>query len=84
MLLDFSKDGVIASIMLGAKPTYVRSSKIVGIEQGTGFVVSEYNLTKCIYALNSENYTHFYLEVIAMDEEKLPENVDIWTFQPSE
>lgn len=82
--LDFSKDGVIASIMLGAKPTYACSSEIVGIEQETGFVVSECDLTKCIYALNFENYTHFYLEVIAMDKEKLPENVDIWTFQPSE
>ena len=77
--LDFSKDGVIASIMLGAKPTYACSSEIVGIEQETGFVVTENDLTKCIYALNSENYTHFYLEVIAMDKEKLPENVDIWT-----
>ena len=81
-LPDFSEDGVIASIMLGAKPTYACSSEIVGIEQETGFVVSEYDLTKCIYALNSENYTHFYLEVIAMDKERLPANVDIWTLFP--
>lgn len=83
-LLDFSKDGVIVSIMLGARPTYACSSEIIGIERETGFVVTEYNLAKCIYALNSENYTHFYLEVIAMNKEKLPDNVDIWTSQPSE
>ena len=82
--LDFSKEGIIASIMLGAKPTYAFSREIAGIEQETGFVVSEYDLTKCIYALNSENYTHFYLEVVAMDKEKLPDNADIWTFQLSE
>lgn len=83
-LPDFSKDGVIASIILGAKPTYACSSEIVGIEQETGFVVSEYDLKKCIYALNPENCTHFYLEVIAVDKEKLPDNLDIWTFQPSQ
>lgn len=77
---DFSKECIIASVMLGARPTYAGSSRIVGIDQENGFPVFEDDLTNRIYALNTENHTHFYVEIIAIARTELPDNTDTWTY----
>ncbi len=77
--LDFTKDHFVVSIMMGARPTYTGTSRIVGIDQKTGFPVFENPLTNGVYALNTENHTHFYVEVIEVPSEQIPYNINTWT-----
>lgn len=77
--VDFTSDCLLVTIMLGAKPTYAGTSRIVGIDQETGFLVWDDDLKDRIYALNTENLTHFYMEVIAVPSEQAPGNLNTWT-----
>lgn len=77
---DFSKECIIVSIMLGARPMYVGSDRVVGIDRESGFPVFEMDLTNPVYALNTGDYTHFYVEIIAIDRAELPGNTDSWTY----
>lgn len=77
--VDFTSDSLLVTIMLGARPTYAGTSRIVGIDQETGFLVWDDDLKDRIYALNTENLSHFYMEVIAVPSEQVPGNINVWT-----
>lgn len=81
---DFSRDYLIASICMGAKPMCAISNEIASIMQENGLLKITYDddPTNYIYALNTDAYTHFYMDVIAISRENLPENADDWTYHP--
>ena len=47
--------------MLGARPTYVAANRILGIAPEYGCPVFEDSGANCVYALNRDNHTHFYI-----------------------
>ena len=63
---DFSKECLIASVIQGARPTYANSNTITRLSWGEDHFVFEYdnNPANYIYALNGDNGTHYYVEVI--------------------
>ena len=76
--VDFTSDSILVTMMLGARPTYAGTSRIVGIDQENGFLIWDDNLKDRVYALNTENLTHFYIEVIAVPSERVPDAISAW------
>lgn len=76
--VDFTKHSLIVSVMMGAKPTYAVARKIVGIDTKYGCPVFEDPATNCVYALNTENDTHFYIAVIALPREQIADHLEVW------
>lgn len=77
--VDFTRHSLIVSVMMGARPTYAVASKMVGIDTEYGCPVFEDSATNCVHALNPENYTHFYITVIALPREQIADNWEVWT-----
>lgn len=77
--VDFTSDSLLVTMMLGARPTYAGTSRIVGIDQETGFPVWDDPLEDRVYALNTENVTHFYMEIIAVPSEQVSDTISAWT-----
>ncbi len=83
---DFSKEFLIASVIPGARPTYANTNTITRLTWGEGYFVFEYenNPANYIYALNGDNSTHFYVEVIIVSREDLPDDVEDLVYRPLE
>lgn len=69
---NFSEDFLIAYITGSTSPAYTRASAITRLVWEGGHFAPEYenDSENYIYALNSEEYTHFYVEVIAVSKEQ--------------
>lgn len=80
MSLDFSEECVIATIMLGAKPGYAMTHKSLGIDPETGYLNIELDQLDPVYALNSGEYGHYFVELIKVNRSELPDNTDSWTY----
>ena len=80
MSLDFSEECVIATIMLGAKPGYAMTHKSLGIDPETGYLNIELDYIDPVYALNSGEYGHYFVELIKENRSELPDNTDSWTY----
>lgn len=80
MSLDFSEECVIATIMLGAKPGYAMTHKSLGIDPETGYLNIELDYIDPVYALNSGEYGHYFVELIKVNRSELPDNRDSWTY----
>lgn len=80
MSLDFSEECVIATIMLGAKPGYAMTHKSLGIDPETGYLNIEVDQLDPVYALNSGEYGHYFVELIKVNRSELPDNTDSWTY----
>lgn len=78
--LDFSEECVIATIMLGAKPGYAMTHKSLGIDPETGYLNIELDYIDPVYALNSGEYGHYFVELIKVNRSELPDNTDSWTY----
>ena len=78
--LDFSEECVIATIMLGAKPGYAMTHKSLGIDPETGYLNIELDYLDPVYALNSGEYGHYFVELIKVNRSELPDNTDSWTY----
>lgn len=78
--LDFSEECVIATIMLGAKPGYAMTHKSLGIDPETGYLNIELDQLDPVYALNSGEYGHYFVELIKVNRSELPDNTDSWTY----
>lgn len=76
--VDFTSHGLIVSVMMGARPTYIGASKIFGMDPEYGCPLFEDSVTNCIYAVNTENYTHFYVAVIKLPRERIADNLEVW------
>lgn len=81
---DFSQECLIASIVSGARPAYANSNTITKLSWENGYFVFEYknDPNHYLYALNSNEVTHFYVEVIAINKGTLPEGAEVWTYHP--
>lgn len=81
---DFSKECLIASVIQGARHEYVNSNTITRLSWGEDHFVFEYdnNPTNYIYTLNGDNGTHFYVEVIIVSREDLPDDVEDLVYCP--
>ena len=81
---DFSKECLIASVIQGARPTYANSNTITRLSWGEDHFVFEYdnNPANYIYALNGDNGTHFYVEIIIVSRADLPDDIDNLVFRP--
>lgn len=81
---DFSQECLIASIVSGARPAYANSNTITKLSWENGYFAFEYENDPAhyLYALNSNDVTHFYVEVIAISKENLPEGAEVWTYHP--
>ena len=68
---DFSEDYLLAYITEGASPAYTNSNTITSLVWEDGRFKPEYenDPANFVYALNSEEYTHFYVEVIALSRD---------------
>lgn len=80
MSLDFSEECVIATIMLGAKPSYAMTHKSLGIDPETGYLNIEMDYLDPVYALNSGEYGHYFVELIKVNRSELTDNTDAWTY----
>lgn len=80
MSLDFSEECVIATIMLGAKPGYAMTHKSLGIDPETGYLNIELDYIDPVYALNSGEYGHYFVELIKVNRSELSDNTDSWTY----
>lgn len=83
---DSSKEYLIASVTMGARPTYVNSNTITSLSWCDGYFAFEYDNDPAnyIYVLNNDTTTHFYLEVISVSREDLPDGADVWSYAPKE
>lgn len=81
---DFSQECLIASVVSGARPAYANSNTITKLSWEHGYFVFEYenDPNHYLYALNSDEVIHFYVEVIAISKEDFPEGAEMWTYQP--
>lgn len=81
---DFSQEYLIASIVPGARPAYANSNTITKLSWEHGYFMFEYenDPNHYLYALNSDEVIHFYVEVIASSKEDFPEGAEMWTYQP--
>lgn len=81
---DFSGECLIASIVQSARPAYAIADTITGVTWGEGYFVFAYenDPANYIYALHDDVSTHFYVEVIAISREDLPEDADALTYHP--
>lgn len=77
--VDFTGHSLIVSVVMGARPTYAVANKILGVDTEYGCPVFEDSATNCVHALNTENYTHFYIAVIALPREQIADNLEVWT-----
>lgn len=77
--VDFTGYSLIVSVVMGARPTYAVANKIVGVDTEYGCPVFEDSATNCVHALNTENYTHFDIAVIALPREQIADNLEVWT-----
>lgn len=81
---DFSQECLIASIVSGARPAYANSNTITKLFWENGYFAFEYENDPAhyLYALNSNDVTHFYVEAIAISKGNLPDGADVWTYHP--
>lgn len=83
---DFSKECLLASVILGARPTHAVSIETTSIilEDGHWVFTFDNDPANYIYAMNTDASTHFYVEVMVIRIEDLPEDSDDWTYHPNE
>lgn len=83
---DFSKEYIIASITHGARPTYAVCNKLTGLSLVDGHFVFEYenDPAEYIYALNGDDTAHFYVEVIIVGRENMPDDAADLLYLPAE
>ena len=67
---DFSEDYLLASIVLGTSPTYAGSNSTTRLfwENGRFLPEFENNPANYVYAMNTAEYTHFFVEVMAVSK----------------
>lgn len=75
--VDFSGECLVASVVLGARPAYIQAGTLIGLKAEEGHFVFEYDddPTSCL-ALNTDGTTHFYVEVLIINREDLPEGME--------
>lgn len=75
--VDFSGECLLASVSFGAKPAYIQADTITRLTVEEGHFVFEYdeNAAQCL-ALNTNDTAHFYVEVLIINREDLPDNID--------
>lgn len=80
---DFSADCLLASVRLGSRPAWVQSSRLISLKNQDGRFAFEYDDTPdgCL-ALNTDEITHFYVEVLIIRKADLPANADELIFEP--
>lgn len=81
---DFSQECLVASIIQGARPAYSCANAITGLAYGEGCFLFEYHNdpANCIYALNDDKTTHFYVEVIAVSRKDIPTDLGGLVYHP--
>lgn len=81
---DFSKECLLASVVMGARPSYAQSRDLISLKVENGCFVPEYedDPAACIYALNSNDTTHFYVEVLILNRQDLPSNIEDLVYYP--
>lgn len=81
---DFSQECLVASIIQGAMPAYSCANAITGLAYGEGCFLFEYHNdpANCIYALNDDKTTHFYVEVIAVSRKDIPTDLGGLVYHP--
>lgn len=74
---DFSKECLLASVNFGARPAYVQSHTIKKLSVEDGYFAFEFadDPAECL-ALNTNDTTHFYVEVLIINREDLPANFE--------
>lgn len=72
--IDFEKEYLVASMMQGSRPGYIGAEHLNGLVWKDGYFLLEYDndSSDCIYALNGDSVTHFYVEVIIVSREDVP------------
>ena len=81
--VDFTSQCLIAVSSMGSKSTFAVSSDIKSITSGddTLLVESDNDPDICIYALNTDDVTHFYIAVIIINRGNLPKSIaDNWIY----
>lgn len=68
---DFSKDYLVAFITEGADPAYIHSNTISSLTWENGHFTPKYDndSSNYVYALNTSEFTHFYVQVLAISKE---------------
>lgn len=81
---DFSQECLVASIIQGSRPAYSCADAITGLAYREGYFDFEYNNdpASCIYALNDDKITHFYVEVIAVSRKDIPADFGGLVYHP--
>lgn len=74
---DFSGECLLASVSFGAKPAYLQANPITRLTVEEGHFVFGYdeNAAQCL-ALNTNDTAHFYVEVLILNREDIPDNID--------
>lgn len=82
--VDFETECLLASVRFGARPAYNQASRVtrVWVEDGQFAFEFEDDPTACL-ALNSNGTTQFYVEVLIIPREDLPENGEVFTYHPA-
>lgn len=74
--VDFSQDCLIASVVSGARPTYIGSNTIhkIYLEEGALLMECNNNPNSAVYVLNDDKTAHFYVEIVVVSRgDVLPE-----------
>ena len=81
---DFSQDCLIASVVPGAKPTYICSNTIQKIHLKDGIFLMEYDNDPdaSVYVLNSDTTAHFYVEILIVSREDVLPEAASYVYKP--
>lgn len=82
--VDFSKECLLAAVSFGARPAYNQAKTLTRLSVADGNFVFEYeeDPTACL-ALNSSGTTQFYVQVLIIPREALPEVPEALTYRPA-
>ena len=81
---DFSQDCLIASVVPGARPTYICSNTIQKIHLKDGTLLMEYDNDPdaFVYVLNSDTTAHFYVEILIVSREDVLPEAASYVYKP--
>ena len=81
---DFSQDCLIASVVPGARPTYICSNTIQKIHLKDGTLLVEYDNDPdaSVYVLNSDTTAHFYVEILIVSQEDVLPEAASYVYKP--
>lgn len=74
---DFSGEFLLASVKCGARPAYIQAGTLtrLTVEEGHFVFVYDDHPTECL-ALNTNDTAHFYVEVLILNRENLPDHIE--------